>query len=169
MTAQTTQPLSRIMGIINYRYVSFPASVILHSHVPFWTTLKDCEAGIGGNIRRHRETFLWFYLTGVTKHTSDNDQGLQYALTLDSINHFLCNSAHRKYSEIIRWQDYLFTFCTTFAASFNTDVTTKVHRLRRHVDNQLIDLSIYRSFFKENESLHKSFKTTCSITNHQLD
>lgn len=133
-------PLSRLMSIAKDRYFSLPYSAGLFLHRPFRSTQQDSQAGISGNIRRESVPFLWVCIMGLADFIPDPDPLLQCALRLDVVNDVLCTPSAWILSEINAWQRYVLEFSIWMAEVFNVHVSTKLHRLMRHVDHHLIHL-----------------------------
>lgn len=96
---------------------------------------------------------------GVTDKTPDTDPIIQSSLQLDVVYHFLCDYNGLSTSAIDVWQQLLFRFGAQLVDKLKLDVSTKLHRLMRHLHHQLIDYGcVFRASSKGNESLNKLFK-----------
>lgn len=162
--------LTRTMATANSRYRSLPPAARLSSHYPFKTTTSDSQAGMSGKIRRQSVPFLWVCIMGLAACTPDDDKILQLALHLDVVNNFLCDVRYRTADEIRVWQDYLFSFGVLFTSVTAVDVSTKLHRVMRHVDSHLLQhVCLRRGSSEDNEMAHKEFKSLYTATNQHLD
>lgn len=163
-------PLSRLMAVLNDRYMSLPAQARLSTHRPFRSTQDDSQAGLSAKIRRQSAPFIWCVLMGVSSLSPDDDELLQCAFLLSTVNNFLCNPIELTEEDIDKWQSYLFDFGSQFASVFKVDISTKLHRVMRHFKNHLINLGcLRRGSSEENEMRHKDFKAIVENTNHHLD
>lgn len=150
--------------------MSLPSAARLHCHPQSRFTSNDSQAGISGKNRRMQATSLWVCLMGVTDKKPDKDPILQSALQLDIVNHFLCNYNGFHATAIAEREKFIFRFDAKPVDAFKLDVSTNVHRLMCHFNNQLIDHGcIFRASEEENDSLHKLFKVEYSLTNSHID
>lgn len=162
--------LSKLMTIINDRFSYISPSVHLPAHRPFRTTTAESQVGISGKIRRLSAPFLWYCLMGVSYQIPDSGHLLFCVLKLDIVNSFLCVSVHRTEDSIIEWQNYLFSFGKYMASLFGVDITTKLHRIMRHVRDHIIMLGcINRGSAEDNEIMHKVFKNGYSDKNKHIE
>lgn len=153
-----TRSVSRGMGICNDRHLSLPKPAWSWSNTSFLTSLHDIQVGISRNICRKSLQFFWCSVMGVNFHPQDTYHLIHTALQLDSVNNFICNSAHLTADEISNWI-FLFKFCQLLVWNFKINVNTKIHRILRHISNQLVHLGcIFRGSSEENERMHKSFR-----------
>lgn len=168
-------PLTRLIAILNDRYVDLPPSARLPGLRPFRLNSDDVQAGMSGKVRRLSAPFLWVCVMGVSDKDPDEDDVLQCALQLDRVNQFLCgtneiNVRHLTLQDINDWQDFLFQFGRQMSTTFDMDVTTKMHRVMRHVKHQLVMHGcIKRSSTEENEHQNKKHKKAYRLTNKHLD
>lgn len=92
------------------------------------------------------------------------------ALSLKDVNNFLCTPNIRTEVEIHASKTFLFAFGVSLATLFETAVTTKMHRMIRHVHFHVILLGSFRRVsFQENEMEHEEFKFILNTTNKHLD
>lgn len=168
-------PLTRLISILNDRYTDIPPSARLPHLRPFRLKIDDVQAGMSGKIRRLSAPFLWVCVMGVSDKNPDEDDLLQCALNLDKVNQFLCSAnnisvRHLTIAKINEWQEFIFDFGRQMSMTFDKDVTTKLHRLMRHVKDQLsMHGCIRRSSTEENEHEHIKHKKAYRLTNKHLD
>lgn len=163
-------PLTRLIATGNNSYTSMPASARLSNHFPFKTLTNDSQAGMCGKIRRLSVPFLWVCLMGLANVPPDNDDIVQLALHLDVVNNFLCGQKQMTDDYIKNLQDFRFAFGCKFTSVIAVDVSTKLHRLMRHVHSHLIHLGcLRRGSSEKNEMAHKDFKSLYNRTNRHID
>lgn len=166
----SSQPLSRLIATENTRYNSLPPSERLCSHRPFRLNSGGTQACISAKIRRESVKFVWVSLMGLTDDLPDDDNLVRAAVELDVVNNLICTPGFYTASAISTWQTYMFKFGASISLLFHIDVTTKLHRLMRHVDRHLVLLGcLRRGSSEENEMAHKQFKTVYSQTNKRPD
>lgn len=148
-------PLSRLTGIMKYRYTYLPAMAHLHSQQPFRSSNDDTQEGMSGQILIH-SPYLWCCIMAVGDERPDDERLLQFALQLVIVSTFTCRNSALTLDSIQKWQRYLFRFGKLLAGIFQVDANTKLHRLMRHVREQITFLGcILRSSTEENETIHK--------------
>lgn len=103
---------------------------------------------------------------GVTDSVPENEYLVQASMQLDFINNFLCSSVLRTADIISQSQLYLFKFGVSLPRFFSADITTKLHRLMRHVERHLVLLGcLRRGCSEENVIEGKAFKAVYCLTN----
>lgn len=73
-------------------------------------------------------------------------------------------------SNIRHLQEYMFRFVVEMSQLFQVDISTKRHRLMRHVEHDLIHMGcLQRRSSEKNEMVHKAFKVLYNSTNKFVD
>lgn len=91
--------------------------------------------------------------------TPDEDPLVQSALSLSVVNDIMCHSTFQTEKTIKQCQDFFFCFGASISKLLHEVVTTKLHRLMRHIVRHLILLvCLRRGSSDENEMHHEQFK-----------
>lgn len=152
----SSSSLSRLMGTANLRHKTLPCATRQTSHNPFRCNPQD--ASITGKIRRESVPYLWVCLMDLSD-LPPTMVLVQFALTLDVVNHFLCSRCEWTLHDIERWQFYLFRFDAQISEVFKVDITTEMHRLMCHLQHALVHIGcIRRGSSKENDMADTEFK-----------
>lgn len=124
---------------------------------------------LSGKIRRQSAPFLWCVLMGMSDKCPDEDNLLHCAFMLDKVNKLLCDPISMNEKQLDSLQSTLFDFGSTFAAVFRVDISTKLHRLMRHVKHHIVHLGcLRRCSSEENEESYKQFKSIVENTNRHM-
>lgn len=137
-------PVSRLISIANTIFSCLPASALLCHHRLFLLNSNESQSDIYTKIRQHPVPFLWFFLMGLIYGAPVDDDLVQLALSLDAVNNCLCTPSLQAEEDIQKWHNYLFSFRVSFTTLFAVDVTTKLHRLIRHVEYHPVFLGCLR-------------------------
>lgn len=101
---------------------------------------------------------------------NDDDIILQWSLSLEVVNDNVYNRNRLRKHDIGKCQRHFFDFGVLISTVFNVDLTTKLHRLMRHIDSQLLKLGCLRhGSSEEKEMKHKTFKYLYNNSNQNLE
>lgn len=89
----------------------------------------------------------------------DSDRLFHCDLQLNIVNRLLCNNEVVSIEDTDHWQQFIFTFGQCMATKFEFDVNTKLHRLMRHLGENINNFGcVFRDSSEENKCKHKEFK-----------
>lgn len=125
-------------------YTSLPPSAPLTSHRPFRETVQETQAENSGRIRLESVHFLWVCLMGLPDSPPDNDDLVQSAMRLDVVNQAIWDPYTWKLSNMSHWKEYMFHFGVEMSQLFQADVSIKLHRFMRRVEQHLIHMCCLR-------------------------
>lgn len=173
----TSLPITQCMHLANTRLQLLPRGAHLPRTTIFLGSETEKISGMTGLIRRLTTPFMWVCLIGLNdKIDPDCDQLVQVALELDYIHSQLLGTnkdyddMHRSGEWIIDLQKRCFVLGKLAVQLFGCNVTTKIHRVMRHLDSHLKSFGLIRWGASDtNERKHKSVKKAYRRTNRQQD
>lgn len=169
----TTLPTSRSISLANERLNRMPRSCHLPNVDIFASKNNERQPGMTGLVRRQTCPFLWVCVLGLNSKVSpDNDPLVQAALELDFIHSELLGTnapvqaMHCSQSWIQQLQSRAFALGVQFVELFDISISTKLHRVMRHLESHLTSFGMLRWGANDgNEKLHKLLKAAYLFSN----
>ena len=166
---------AQIAGTANQRMKDISKTAKFQRDALFLSSLTESQHSIPGKTRREQCPFLWVSIMGMnTAVDPDKDNLLEAALlasevqvALNGINVYPVRT-QRTAGEIRRIQDICFRLSRKLHEATGLNISTKIHRIMRHVQNQMFSFGSTRvGYTDQNEYMHKTTQKAYRSTDHE--
>ena len=165
----------QIAAIANQRMKDIPKTAKFKRDSLFRSNFSESQYSIPGKTRRQQCPFIWVCLMGLNQSVDpDQDELLEAAMCLSKVQVELnlinkpSSSLHRTAANIDMLQKEGFKLGILYQSATGNNVSTKLHRIMRHIQNQLYNFGCTRiGYTDENEQMHKVTKKGYRSTDHK--